>query len=256
MLGLFGSKKPEQFCNVCGSTGGFIDNDPKRPRESFRCKGCKTNSRQRLLAFFLGSVLGFRPPVKSWPPDKNIAIFESSGFGGYPKYLSDKFTYYNTDFVPEITAARGYDNKKYADLQAMPYPDNFFDVLLSSDVLEHVRDYKKALSEIYRVLKPGGLMLLQIPYDHNRLETMFRVKVEGDQDVHIMEPYYHAEVHLVYRDYGRDLLGWLKEAGFSTAYVPIKLPRHSIPLQEIFIAAKSGYLELGTLVDTLQGGVE
>lgn len=47
--------------------------------------------------------------------------------------------------------------------ESLPYADNFFDLVWSWTVLEHVQDYKKAISEIYRVLKPGGWAFLMMP---------------------------------------------------------------------------------------------
>lgn len=45
----------------------------------------------------------------------------------------------------------------------MPFPDNHFDFVVSSEVIEHTPDPEKAIREIYRVLKPGGIMVLSTP---------------------------------------------------------------------------------------------
>jgi ubiquinone/menaquinone biosynthesis C-methylase UbiE len=45
----------------------------------------------------------------------------------------------------------------------LPYPDNSFDAILALDVLEHLIDYKKALTEFGRLLVPGGLLLVAVP---------------------------------------------------------------------------------------------
>lgn len=47
-----------------------------------------------------------------------------------------------------------------ADAHALPFKDNEFSTVLCTEVLEHVRDPKTVLSEIYRVLKPGGVIIL------------------------------------------------------------------------------------------------
>ena len=49
------------------------------------------------------------------------------------------------------------------DATAIPYGDGSFDVVLCNHVLEHVPDYRKALSEIHRVLRPDGWAVLQTP---------------------------------------------------------------------------------------------
>ncbi len=48
-----------------------------------------------------------------------------------------------------------------AAAEALPYPDNFFDLVLSHEVLEHVADDRRAVAEMVRVLRPGGLGFVQ-----------------------------------------------------------------------------------------------
>lgn len=61
--------------------------------------------------------------------------------------------------VPDSLAVE----KTCADVCALPYEDNFFDVVVAFDVLEHIDDHEKAAREIQRVLKPGGYFLLTVP---------------------------------------------------------------------------------------------
>lgn len=50
------------------------------------------------------------------------------------------------------------------DILKLPFPDASFDKVLMSEVLEHISDDRVALSEIYRVLKPGGILALSVPH--------------------------------------------------------------------------------------------
>jgi SAM-dependent methyltransferase len=52
----------------------------------------------------------------------------------------------------------------YALAEDMPYPDAYFDAVVSCDVLEHVQGYDAAVQQILRVLKPGGHLILRVPY--------------------------------------------------------------------------------------------
>jgi ubiquinone/menaquinone biosynthesis C-methylase UbiE len=51
------------------------------------------------------------------------------------------------------------------DMCAMPYADASFDVVLCSEVLEHIHEYQKAISECERILKPGGLFIASFPHE-------------------------------------------------------------------------------------------
>ena len=58
-----------------------------------------------------------------------------------------------------------------ADICNLPFENDCYDVILCNHVLEHIPDDTKAMQELYRVLKPGGMAVLQIPQDLNRAVT-------------------------------------------------------------------------------------
>jgi len=55
------------------------------------------------------------------------------------------------------------EDKQQADACALPYENDFFDVVISCDVFEHIEDHIKAISEVHRVLKPNGILLFTVP---------------------------------------------------------------------------------------------
>lgn len=58
-----------------------------------------------------------------------------------------------------------------ADICNLPFKDNSFDIILCNHVLEHIPNDDKAMQELYRVMKPGGYGIFQIPQDLERAET-------------------------------------------------------------------------------------
>ncbi len=232
-------------CNICGNNVDFIDVDPSRLRESFRCPVCDSSSRNRLLIYSLGLFFGLSiEKLISSNPHKDIKIFEASGVSKYVTYLSKSFDYINTKYDSDELKKADFDHERYADLQNLHFDNDSFHVVITADVLEHVRLYEAALKEIYRVLKPEGIFLLQIPYNHSREETITRVEIAGDEDIHLLPPVYHGGHTLVYRDYGRDLLQLVRDIGFTVVYFEIELLHYGIPRQYMIIGSKAPYFNM------------
>jgi SAM-dependent methyltransferase len=121
------------------------------------------------------------------------------------------------------------------DVHEIPFDENTFDVVFCNHVMEHVDNDIKAMSEIYRVMKPGGWAIIQSPLDPNRSVTFEdptlisreeREKAHG-QDDHV-------------RTYGLDYGQRLKKAGFDVKedkFVmeldPAKVKRYALPAGEI-----------------------
>lgn len=63
----------------------------------------------------------------------------------------------------DFCGKRGIVNVQVADAAGIPYPDNTFDVAVALDVIEHIESDDKAISEIYRVLKPRGVAIITVP---------------------------------------------------------------------------------------------
>lgn len=128
------------------------------------------------------------------------------------------------------------------DVHAIPFDDHTFDVVFCNHVMEHVDDDIKAMSEIHRVLRPGGWAIIQSPQDYSRAETL--------EDPSITDPkereriYWQSDhVRLFGMDYGKRL----QKAGFQVTedrYV-MELPeetvkRYALPPKEIiYFCAKN-----------------
>jgi SAM-dependent methyltransferase len=95
------------------------------------------------------------------------------------------------------------------DIRHLEFPDATFDAAICSHVLEHVQEDDQAIAELYRVLRPGGLLLVLVPWDESAETTR--------EDFSVTDPserlrLYGQEDHV--RFYGRDLVDRLSAAGF------------------------------------------
>ena len=97
-----------------------------------------------------------------------------------------------------------------ADICNLPFEDNKYDVILCNHVLEHIPDDTKAMQELYRVLKPGGMAILQIPQDLNRAVTFTDDTITNQKErAEIFGQYDHVRI------YGRDYFDKLRSIGFT-----------------------------------------
>ena len=97
-----------------------------------------------------------------------------------------------------------------ADICNLPFKDNSYDVILCNHVLEHIPDDTKAMQELYRVLKPNGMAILQIPQDLNRAVTFEDNSITDKKErAKVFGQYDHVRV------YGRDYFNKLRSIGFK-----------------------------------------
>jgi SAM-dependent methyltransferase len=128
-------------------------------------------------------------------------------------------SFISSEFFPNVPAGEKKNGVICEDLERLSFADEAFDLVLTEDVLEHVRHPESAFKEIFRVLKPNGYHVFTIPFYFDR-KTTARVDTTADKDVYLLEPEYHGDTLrdriLVYTDFGYDLLSQLSTLGFKT----------------------------------------
>jgi len=139
----------------------------------------------------------------------------------------------NLDYITADLISPWADVK--LDVQNIPFPDSSFDVVICNHVLEHVDDDRKAMSELHRVMKPGGFGIFQVPLDSTIDVTLEDKSINTPE---LREKHYKQRDHL--RLYGKDYGKRLREAGFEVTednYVqtlPADLvERYALPKEEI-----------------------
>lgn len=118
--------------------------------------------------------------------------------------------YSNIDY---LTADISADNVMIKmDITEIDYPDNSFDAIICNHVLEHIIDDRKAMHELYRILKPGGWGILQVPISFSIDKTY--------EDFSVTTPAAREEMFGQFdhvRIYGIDYLDRLQETGLQTS---------------------------------------
>ncbi len=178
-----------RWCNVCRWTGSAFLGIAHT--ESATCPQCGAIARDRFLLWCFTSRAGKMRGAR--------VIETSPRLGGeYRAYMRRWFSYRTSDF--DLSAHRG-DIR--LDLQQIDLPDAAVDVILTPHVLEHVPDTDRALSELFRVVAPGGRVYLQAPL----LQGVTAPPTE---------PEFHADNTPVFWRFGWDLTDRLRAAGFTT----------------------------------------
>ncbi len=122
------------------------------------------------------------------------------------------------------------------DIQDIPFGNNTFDVVICNHVLEHVDSDKQAMQEIYRILKPNGFAVLQVPQAVNNADTLEDPAVTDPKE---RERLFLQKDHV--RLYGLDYEQRLKDAGFKVTankyaqtFPADQIKRCGLPAEEIF----------------------
>jgi predicted SAM-dependent methyltransferase len=179
----------------------FLPYGYENPRENVLSPSTLSLERHRLLWLYLKSETDFFTASK-----KVLHFAPEQAFYKLFRKLSN-LDYTTTDLESPLADVK-------ADICDLPFNDNEFDVILCNHVLEHIPDDTKAMQELYRILKPGGLGIFQIPQDLNRKTTFEDNSITDKKErAKIFGQYDHVRI------YGRDYFDKLRSIGFKVEEV-------------------------------------
>lgn len=201
--------------------GGKVINGINLPnwRERLECPSCKMNNRQRLITSLIMKNVVDTDGTSIYFMEKVTPIFSwAKNFFKNSKVIGSEY------LDPALKGGTVVNGIEHEDVENLSFSDECLNLIVSNDVFEHVPNYLKALSECYRVLKPGGVMLATIPFDPEKSSTEARATVRDGVIEHILQAQYHGnplseEGSLVFSDFGWDILVSAKNAGFSDAFI-------------------------------------
>ncbi len=162
-------------------------------RQNALCPGTLSLERHRLLWLYLDRKTTFLT-------DSIRVLHVAPEQVFYKKFKSfSHWDYTTTDLHSPLADVK-------ADICALPFEDNTYDLILCNHVLEHIPNDLKAMEELYRVLKPGGTAILQVPLEEDRENTFEDDSITDQQErTRIFGQYDHVRV------YGQDYYNRLKK---------------------------------------------
>ena len=196
---------PPKICPICGYKGIDFKRFPQIIHKEVICPNCDCQERHRAVWLYLeknSHLFKDGNKILHFAPEKPF----------YDLFKSNDTEYHGVDLFQ--TSSRV---EEIMDIQDIHYDDDYFDLIYCSHILEHVPDDRKAMSELFRVLKPEGIALIMVPMNGVVYEFPFdESKTYEDENIttpEAREKYYGQEDHV--RLYGADFKERLIESGFN-----------------------------------------
>lgn len=233
MPGLALGKKLFGTCPCCDRSTLFVSAGGTHFREELRCIRCFCPERNRAV------MCAMDENVPEW---RKVKVHEASPYGPLSRKLRIECKGYSSStYLPD----HKQQAQDHQDLQCLSFSDESFDAFVSQDVLEHINDPIKAIKEIHRVLKPGGVHIWTVPY-YPSSPTLKCAEIKSGHIVHHETPEYHGDPldpdgALVFTRWGNDLEFIVDDAaGFSTEIFEIYDPKIGVigNSSQVFISRK------------------
>lgn len=247
-------------CNICGQHGHPYYELPDLARrheqsigvlrETLRCCGCGSKMRDRTVAAGLletlrsdfgitaATIAELRTTLTG-----DVRILDTDAYSAMSTRLAGAPGFERSVFLPGVANGDLVDKEgaiRNVDLQQMPYPDGRLDIIITSEVMEHVRYVDTAHLEISRCLRDRGVYLFTVPFDPALDRT--RALIDPDTD----EPLEPLHIHgdplrggiKSYRIFGRDLIDDLRYAGLDARPRVMSLPDQGVYDGDLFTATR------------------
>ncbi|HLF31615.1 MAG TPA: class I SAM-dependent methyltransferase [Xanthomonadales bacterium] len=210
-------------CYVCQTDSVFqfiADAHPVNWRESLTCRGCGLINRWRSSFHLFEQICS---------PDQNTAVYITEAVTPLYKLMRKRYprtkgSEYSSQFKSGNLFLHSLQLIQMQDVTSLTHENAAFEAVLSFDVLEHLADYPRALSEFHRVLKPKGHVLISVPFTFEQATEIRAIELPDGTIKHLLAPEYHgdplsAKGVLCFQNFGMDLLDRMALAGFEESYL-------------------------------------
>ena len=214
------------YCVMCGCETMFVTSFgdaqisspegrmlPNR-RERMACVKCKQVNRVRAAIHLLHQVAPVLPDALIYLTEQVTPLY---GWLKERYPLTQGSEYLGSTVEPGALV----DGVRNEDITRLTFGSNSFDYVLTFDVLEHVPNYMRGVEEIYRVLKPGGVLFVTVPFARDSQQNVIRAALDDSGAiVHRLPPEYRGNPidpekgSLCFQYLGWEFLDQLRDAGF------------------------------------------
>jgi len=247
-----------KFCSLCGKNSLLIF-DNSQLGDTGYCFFCTANERNRVLVEILKKILIIKLLCKNRDLKnqisritltnyslktilkaikfENIVIYEPSSIGAIYNKLKNYSKFIFSEYFPYSNLKKGqyFRNILFEDLQDLSFIDNYFDIVITQDVLEHVENPYLAFKEIYRVLKPNGIHIFTVPIGNN--ERTFQYFDDKGKPLFNRVVFHNDPLRQkgakVYTQFGIDIVEILNDFHFSSFIISTKKNSVIISIKKI-----------------------
>lgn len=177
--------KQKGYCPCCEQEVNFVAHNSWL-RDYFRCSNCNSIPRERALMLTI---------VKEYPNWKSLIIHESSpeNRGHSVNLKKQARNYIETQFYVNEKPGIMVNGVCNEDLENQTFENESFDLVITSDVMEHIYEPEKAFKEIHRTLKPGGAHIFSVPLINKHHKTQrWATKGKNGEPIFLGEPEWHG----------------------------------------------------------------
>ena len=165
--------------------------------------------------------------------------------GPIRRHIQGIDNYTNAYFYEDLKLGEMRDNVICQDITKMTFESESFDIVTTTDIMEHVDKPWQGFKDVHRILKKGGSYIFTIPVKYPmkpKSITRATLNRQTGELTHLLEPVYHnsgeQEPSLVFTDFGSDMFPTLKKIGFATAFISVSSADSQAARFGAFLATK------------------